>query len=100
MVEGFGLGGWADGAGRLLDAMGRGVGDDLAGAFLLSAAVLRHLLADPRLPVELLPDDWPGAALRRDYERFEGEFKRALRAQGSTTTGSPVVTVPGSTTQA
>ncbi|MBD0421264.1 PaaX domain-containing protein, C- domain protein [Streptomyces sp. TRM S81-3] len=36
------------------------------------AAVVRHLLADPVLPGELLPAHWPGAALRdayRDYQR-------------------------------
>ena len=42
--------------------------DDLAPGFELSAAVLRHLQADPLLPAELLPDGWPGPALRHAYE--------------------------------
>ncbi|MGV9251869.1 PaaX family transcriptional regulator C-terminal domain-containing protein [Streptomyces sp. NPDC003697] len=35
--------------------------------FTALAAVVRHLLADPVLPVELLPADWPGPALRTLY---------------------------------
>ena len=30
-------------------------------AFLAGAAALRHVRADPLLPAELLPADWPGA---------------------------------------
>jgi phenylacetic acid degradation operon negative regulatory protein len=48
-------------------------------AFLLSAAVLRHLQADPLLPAELLPRDWPGTALRHTYESFDAAFKRTWR---------------------
>jgi phenylacetic acid degradation operon negative regulatory protein len=29
--------------------------------------VVRLLLADPVLPADLLPDDWPGPALRAAY---------------------------------
>ncbi len=53
-----------DGRRELLGRMGgsRPDGpDDLAPGFVLSAAVLRHLQADPLLPAELLPDGWPGA---------------------------------------
>ena len=49
--------------------------DELAAGFLLSAAVLRHLQADPLLPTELLRDDWPGPALRRTYEAYDATFK-------------------------
>lgn len=51
----------------------------LAPAFVLSATVLRHLLADPELPDELLPPTWPGAALRDEYDVFDATFKRLWR---------------------
>ena len=35
--------------------------------FVAAAGMVRHLLTDPVLPDELLPDDWPGAALRAAY---------------------------------
>lgn len=52
---------------------------DLAGRFTVSAAVLRHLLADPVLPEALLPADWPGEGLRRRYEAFDRDFRALLR---------------------
>ena len=39
-----------------------------------AAAMVRHLLTDPVLPDELLPDDWPGAALREAYNDFAAEL--------------------------
>jgi len=51
---------------------------DLAPGFVLSAAVLRHLVADPLLPAELLPRAWPGARLRRDYDDWDGRYRQAL----------------------
>jgi phenylacetic acid degradation operon negative regulatory protein len=51
----------------------------LAKGFMVSAAVLRHLLADPILPAELLPDDWPGPELRRRYEVFDAGYRADLR---------------------
>lgn len=59
---------------------GRRLLDDLSGAsdvparFVAAAATVRHLLADPVLPAELLPDDWPGAALRQAYHDFAAEL--------------------------
>ena len=59
---------------------GRRLLDDLSGAsdvparFVAAAATVRHLLADPVLPTELLPDDWPGAALRQAYHDFAAEL--------------------------
>ncbi len=50
----------------------------LAERFTVSAAILRHLLADPVLPAELLPPHWPGDALRTGYDAFEDEFRRIL----------------------
>ena len=38
------------------------------------AAVVRHLLTDPVLPPELLPEDWPGAALRAAYAEYQREI--------------------------
>ncbi|GAA3466633.1 PaaX family transcriptional regulator C-terminal domain-containing protein [Nonomuraea roseola] len=71
------LDGWAAEAGRLERALGQAEG--LAEGFLVSAAVLRHLLADPLLPAELLPEDWPGARLRARYDDFDRDYRRALQ---------------------
>ncbi|HEX4813937.1 MAG TPA: PaaX family transcriptional regulator C-terminal domain-containing protein [Nonomuraea sp.] len=50
----------------------------LAEGFLVSAAVLRHLLADPLLPEELLPPGWPGAELRARYDAFDARYREVL----------------------
>ena len=64
--------GWTRGAaradGRRLAALPPTGPDDLAPGFELSAAVLRHLQADPLLPAELLPAGWPGTSLREEYD--------------------------------
>ncbi len=52
----------------------------LRDGFVLSAAVLRHVLADPDLPVELLPVDWPGAGLRDRYDRFDAAYRSVLQS--------------------
>jgi phenylacetic acid degradation operon negative regulatory protein len=52
---------------------------ELRDGFLLAAAVLRLLVADPLLPEPLLPADWPGAALRPQYDDFEGALQDVLR---------------------
>ncbi len=79
------LDGWARVASSLQHAMATvsgalARGDDgwLPTGFALSAAVLRHFLADPLLPAELLPATWPGDALRSDYEAFDVSFRAAL----------------------
>jgi phenylacetic acid degradation operon negative regulatory protein len=51
----------------------------LADGFIVSAAVLRHLQADPLLPRDLLPTDWPGTTLRAQEEHFDQTFKAVLR---------------------
>jgi phenylacetic acid degradation operon negative regulatory protein len=56
--------------------------DDLAPGFELSAAVLRHLQADPLLPTELLPATWPGPALRSAYGAWDHGYRAVLRAWG------------------
>ncbi|MDN3025798.1 PaaX family transcriptional regulator C-terminal domain-containing protein [Streptomyces sp. S.PB5] len=45
-----------------------------ADLFTVFAAVVRHLLADPVLPEGLLPDDWPGEALRAAYANYRREL--------------------------
>ncbi|GAA3775772.1 PaaX family transcriptional regulator C-terminal domain-containing protein [Streptomyces coacervatus] len=49
-----------------------------ADRFTVFAAVVRHLLADPVLPPELLPADWPGATLRAAYAAYQGEITRSI----------------------
>ena len=48
---------------------------DPAQRLAVAAHVVRHLTADPLLPAELLPERWPGPALRSAY----GEYPRELR---------------------
>lgn len=51
----------------------------LAPGFVLAAAVLRHLNADPLLPRELLPRTWQGDRLRADYEAYDTAYSALLR---------------------
>jgi phenylacetic acid degradation operon negative regulatory protein len=46
------------------------------------ATIMRHLTHDPLLPRELLPDDWPGGALRRTYDAFREEMEERRRQDG------------------
>lgn len=78
---------WATNAEALRDEMSALVGEleagdtsGLAAGFVTSAAVLRHLQADPILPVDLLPPGWPGAALRADYDRYDAAYRSVLRS--------------------
>jgi phenylacetic acid degradation operon negative regulatory protein len=73
--------GWSAGAEDLLAALGALVPegpDVLAPGFELSAAVLRHLQADPLLPVELLPEAWPGERLRSAYDAWDVQYRATL----------------------
>jgi phenylacetic acid degradation operon negative regulatory protein len=72
---------WAERAEQLEAALDEvdGLATGLAVGFMVSAAALRHLLADPLLPPELLPTGWPGPRLRTRYERFDAEYKARLR---------------------
>jgi phenylacetic acid degradation operon negative regulatory protein len=65
--------------GEIVGSLERGDTAALAPGFVLSAAVLRHLLADPLLPPELLPSGWSGDALRHDYDRYDAAFKALWR---------------------
>lgn len=63
---------WASTGSRLLDDMSAAT--DVPGQFVAAAGMVRHLLTDPVLPDELLPDGWPGAALRNSYAQFAAEL--------------------------
>lgn len=63
---------WSQTGHRLLDEMAAAT--DIPGRFTAAAAVVRHLLTDPVLPEELLPDRWPGAKLRAAYQNFAAEL--------------------------
>ena len=52
--------------------------EDLAPGFVLSAAVLRHLQADPLLPAALLPAGWPGTQLRSVYDDYDARYRAVL----------------------
>ena len=66
------LSGWARVGRELLTEMHSAA--DVPGRFVAAAAIVRHLLTDPVLPAELLPDDWPGMDLRRAYTDFAAEL--------------------------
>jgi len=63
---------WAEVGHALLDEMGSAA--DVPGRFVTAAAMVRHLLTDPVLPAELLPENWPGRALRDAYNEFAAEL--------------------------
>lgn len=82
----WGLAGWSGQARdlqarleRIRPSLEDGEDSALAPGFLLSAEALRHLVADPLLPDELLAKDWPGAELRRAYDRYDTAYKAAWR---------------------
>lgn len=52
----------------------------LADTFHIDAAVVRHLLADPALPPDLAPPDWPAQQLREAFARFDAGFKATWRS--------------------
>jgi phenylacetic acid degradation operon negative regulatory protein len=66
------LPGWRRTGEQLLDGMAAAT--DVPGRFVAAAGIVRHLLADPVLPDELLPAGWPGAELRKAYNGFAAEL--------------------------
>lgn len=64
----------------LLRPLDRGDTAALADGFVTSAAVLRHLQADPLLPEALLRRRWPGPGLRAEYDRYDAAYRSTLRA--------------------
>ncbi len=86
------LDGWAATARDLqamLAAERPDIPDRLADGFVLSAAVLRHLQADPLLPADLLPHGWPGRDLRDGYRRFDAAYRCTLEAWGRGAASAP-----------
>lgn len=73
------LDGWAATGRRLADDLARAV--EPAERLAVAAALVRHLADDPLLPAPLLPDDWPGPALRAAYADYRAEL-RALAVSG------------------
>lgn len=63
---------WARTGTELLDDMAAAT--DVPARFIAAAGMVRHLLTDPVLPDELLPDGWPGSALREAYAEFAAEL--------------------------
>ncbi len=66
------LPGWARTGHRLLDDMSGAA--DVPARFVGRRGHGAAPAADPVLPTELLPDDWPGAALRLAYHDFAAEL--------------------------
>jgi phenylacetic acid degradation operon negative regulatory protein len=54
-------------------------GATIADAFVVGAAALAHVRADPLLPEELCGADWPGEALRIAYREYRAAFGNAVR---------------------
>ena len=71
------LAGWAATAENLMDAMAAGA--QPADRFVVAAAIVRHLRADPVLPPALQPAAWPGERLREVYDSFRQELGRLLQ---------------------
>jgi phenylacetic acid degradation operon negative regulatory protein len=63
----------------LLHRLEAGDTSALADGFVVSAGVLRLFQHDPLLPGSLLPDDWPGTAIREDYDRYDAAYRDTLR---------------------
>lgn len=62
------LAAWSKTGHRLLCEMTAAT--DVPDRFIVAAAIVRHLLADPVLPAGLLPADWPAERLRAAYSEF------------------------------
>ena len=82
----FAPGAWAERARSLhgylvasTSAVGGGQGAAIADAFVVGAATLAHVRADPLLPVELCGGDWPGDALRTAYRGYQTAFSASVR---------------------
>nr|WP_277602090.1 PaaX family transcriptional regulator C-terminal domain-containing protein [Nocardioides sp. KC13] len=66
------LAGWTREAEHLLERLAATAQPALRLA--TAAAIVRHLSADPLLPRELRPADWPAAALREAYRAYQREL--------------------------
>lgn len=63
-----------------LSSLAAGDAAVLPDTFMVSVAVVRYLLADPQLPVELVGDDWPADGLRPTYDELEKAHGQVLSA--------------------
>jgi phenylacetic acid degradation operon negative regulatory protein len=66
------LTGWAREGERLLERLSST--PEPALRLATAAAIVRHLSADPLLPVELRPSNWPAADLRETYRSYQREL--------------------------
>ncbi|GAA3819428.1 PaaX family transcriptional regulator C-terminal domain-containing protein [Nocardioides panacisoli] len=67
------LDGWAAVGRHLVDLLARTTAP--AARLAVAAQLVRHLTADPLLPAELLPRDWPGTRLRATYADYRAELR-------------------------
>ena len=67
------LAGWSTRGRELADLLAATT--EPAPRLTVAAQVVRHLTSDPLLPVELLPDGWPGSALRAAYADYQEELR-------------------------
>lgn len=86
LLAAFDLGSWSATARSLLAEMRRAQPaldardvDALGTTFVVDAAVVRHLVADPVLPEALRPAGWPGEELREAFARFDAGYKQTWR---------------------
>lgn len=79
VAELFDLEGWSARSRTLIEALDHEL-DSLADGFVLAAAALRHLVADPFLPPELAPTEWAAAELRSAYSTYLARYQASLRA--------------------
>ncbi len=77
---------WAERARQLRDrlvtataTLAHADGAALADAFVVGAAAVAHVRADPLLPAELCARNWPGDALRSAYREYQDAFSGAIR---------------------
>jgi len=70
----------ADRLAQMTDGLAYDAPELVAEAFVAGAVALRHIGADPLLPDELLPPDWPGRGLRSEYTRYQWAFDATARA--------------------
>jgi phenylacetic acid degradation operon negative regulatory protein len=70
------LGRWAAEGRGLLEQLA--VTTDPALRLAVAAQAVRHLTIDPVLPAVLLPEAWPGRALRAAYGDYQDELGRMV----------------------
>jgi phenylacetic acid degradation operon negative regulatory protein len=74
---------------RTAPSLDRGRFDAIPEGFVTSAAVLRLFRSDPLLPPALVPERWPGDALRDAYRDYDLALRALLRAFFTPTPDAP-----------